>query len=838
MSRSLLRRIGLIATVVALGGVGLTPAAQAATPGTIAGTLTDNGVPVADAWVYAYADSGDDFGAIMTSSTGHYTISGLEPGSYRVTFHPPDRPIQHAYSKIDESLADVITVTSGATTTVNDDLIDTGMISGTLVDSQGAPVADAHVSASSPAGGYGFATTAADGSYAIRVFPGSYTVSFHVGSVEQFAHGKTYEDADVFAVTANATTTVDETLLPTGTVTGRVTFSNGLPVGDVEVEAVSPDGGSGPHVQTAEDGTYTLSYLEAGSYKLAFRLPSGALQYAHDSRNLATAQVVTVAAAATVTVDESLLPTGRIAGKLTTASGAALANASVQIHGIEGEWISATTDAAGNYAVDQLFVASGYKVFFSDWDIHLNQWAYGKLSAATANTFAVTAGATTTVNDKQLATGSVKVTAKDSVTGAAIGSFYASIRDDLSGSTTTGSLTVGSVPVGTHTIEAWSQGYNWGSASVTVTAGQTASATVTLVPKAKVKVKVIDRITGAPLAGVIVLPMKSTRFAMPDGIGERTAADGTLTVEMGTPGVYQLFAFPKTGSGYGAQWVGATGGTGFQTKARSFLIANGQTVDGVVIKMDKAGTITGKVTSATGAPIKYGTATMAPQAYHSGGGFGEVGIAADGSYTINFLGPYTWPLLLSAQNHAMQWSDGTGYRYHAPTALPRRSPGTAGAAGGTTVSPSPWTPEGPGTGTTLPRRTTSTAAAPTGVSGTTDLPTRGQPTTGLYGVTVTSGQTVTFNYTMKAGIAVKTVVPGLADDGFVDVYNASTGDFLGTAWADDLSAGTSNLLLPGTKVKFLALGGDWQWCGGTTFGKATVYTVTTSPTQTFTCSVS
>lgn len=845
MSRSVLRRIGIIATVVALGGLGLTPAAHAATPGTIAGTLTNDGAPAPDVFVSVDSETGEG-GYTTTDSAGHYSVGDLQPGQYRVRFAAINRPDQFAYGKTDYESANIITVTSGGTTTVNDTILDTGTISGFLVDSQGNPVPDAHVSASSPAGLWGFAVTSSDGSYSMALYPGSYTVSFRVGSVEQFAYGKTYEDADVFTVAADATTTVNETLMPTGTVTGRVTLSNGSPAADVEVEALSSDGGSGPSVTTDADGVYHLTYLTAGSYKISFRLPSGAVQYAHDSRNLATALVVAVAAGSTVTVDESLLPTGAIAGKFTTAAGAAIPDVSVQVRGIDGEWgISTTTDASGNYRVDQLFAASGYRVHFADWDTHVDQWAYGKLSVETANTFTVTAGATTTVNEKKLATGSVKVTAKNAVTGAAISSFTARVRDDLSGETTSGSLVIGNVPVGTHKVEAWSEGYDWGTATVTVTAGAQAAVTVSLMPMAKINVKVVDRITGAPLEGVYVLPQTRTSFVMPDGTDGPTEADGTDVLQMSRGGTYQLFVFPKEGSGYGAQWVGATGGTGHQVQAQSFTVANGQTITAPVIKLDKAGTITGKITSATGAPLKYGSVTMAPQSYHSGGGFGLVGTDADGNYTIDFLGPYTWPLLITAQSHAMQWSDGTAYRYHPPKPLPRR-PAASGATDGTTVVPGI---TGPGTGTVLPRRTTTTAVGTTTTATATvttatvtaaDLPRRErQPLYGLYGVKVTTGATTTFNYTMKAGVGVKAVVPGVADGGFVDVYNATTGDFIGSGWGDDLAAGTIPiLLLPGTKVKFISVTQEWQWCGGTTFENTPAYTVTTSTTQTFSCTVS
>jgi len=843
MSRSPLRRIGTIALTIAIGTFGLTPPALAATPGTIAGTLTYHGAAVANASVYASPDLGGDGGWATTDAAGHYSIPGLEPGAYRVIFSPQNRPDQYAYGKISQDTANLITVTSGATTTVNDSVLDTGTISGVLTDNHGTPVPNAWVSASSPTGTYGFAVTASDGSYAIAVFPGSYTVSFRVGSIEQFAHGKGYEDADVFTVTANATTTVNETLKATGAIAGHVTRSDGSAAAGVQVEAIDVHGGTA-NTTTDDTGAYRIDYLAVASYQVLFTLPSGAAQYAHDLRS-DTAPAFAVGDGQTLTVDESLLPTGSITGRLVAQDGSGIADASVGVSSrLSREWGLATqTDANGYYTIGEVFADTGYKVHFAQWDLHIDQWATSKLLEADADTFTVTGGAATTVNDTRLPTGSVKVTAKDSVTGAAITAFYAYIGD-VSGQATTGSVVLTEVSAGPRTLQLSSVGYNYTEVPITVTAGQETAITVTMVPTGKLKVKVVDKVTGAGLQDFVVLAMKPGDFYMPDGIGERTAADGSLTVEVGQGGPYHLFVYPKNGSGYGAQWVGTVGGTGSELSAATFTVANGQSITVPTIKMDKAGTITGKVTSETGKAVKYGTVTMAPQSYHSGGGFGEVPVAADGTYKIDFLGPYTWPLLFRADGHAFQWSDGTADRYHR---IPqRRTPptgsGTAGAAGTTTITPVQ--PAGPDRTTIVPRTRTGEPRIFGGTSATGTTTTVTSPTTVrtprvlFPGIRVFSGKTTVFNYTLKVGVSVKTPAPGISAGGFVDVYNAVTGDFIGSAWADDLGPGATNLLIPGSRVKFRLIDNKFHWCGGVDFAHAPTYTVTTAATQNFTCVVS
>jgi protocatechuate 3,4-dioxygenase beta subunit len=845
--------MGLIAATLAIGSFGLTPPAHAATPGSIAGTLTNSGSPVAGVSVYVESDVNGG-GSATTDSTGHYAVAGLEPGQYRVHFVPADHPDQYAYGKATYETANIITVTSGVQTTVNDKLLATGTISGTLSDSHGAPVAGAQVSAFG-SGGSGYAFTSSNGSYSMSVLPGTYKISFLVGGIEQYAHGKTYDTADVFTVTATTTTTINETLIPAGTIAGHVTRSDGTPASFVEVDPLDVNGGNGnySYITTDETGAYRLDYLKPGDYKIQFRLPSGATQLAPDARSLAAAQTISVNADATATMDESLLPTGSLAGRLTTQAGAGIANAQVGISSrLDSEYLYTETDANGDYRLDDVFADTDYKVHFTEYDSHVDQWAFGKLTREAADPITVTAGQTATVNDKKLPGGSVKVTAKDSVTGATISTFSAWVGE-FGGQTTTGTLTIADVTASVQDVIVTSAGYSSRTSTVTVIAGQQTSITVTLVPKAKLLVKVVDRVTGTPLSGVVVLSMQRQGFVMPDGIGERTAADGTLTVEIGEAGTYQLFVFPKTGSGFGAQWVGATGGTGDQQKAQSFTVSNGQTVAVPTIKLDKAGTIKGKVTSTTGTPVMYGAVTMAPQAYHSGGHFGEVPVAADGSYTIDFLGPYTWPLLFSAQGHAMQWSDGTAYRYHPQQTLPRRTSTagtvtTSGAVTGTNTSA-----DAPVTAPTVsdltgpPRRSTFsgstneiTPVVPTATTTATTTTTTTTPPrrTGTFaGVKVTSGQTTTFNYTMRVGTKV-TVIPSNATGyGFIDVYNAVTGDFLGSEWADDLAQGTTLRVLGNTQVTFLVIDDTFRWCGGSDFSHATTYTVPISGTPVFSCSL-
>ncbi|MEV0455688.1 carboxypeptidase-like regulatory domain-containing protein [Catellatospora methionotrophica] len=157
------------------------------------------------------------------------------------------------------------------------------------------------------------------------------------------------------------------------------------------------------------------------------------------------------------------------------------------------------------------------------------------------------------------------------------------------------------------------------------------------------------------------------KFRLFEGCAAESGTDGevVLGVEAGT---YQVFALPDHGSAYGAQWVGLTGGTGSQDLARNVVVAAGEQKDIHKIFMDRKGTVTGVVTGADGAPVTGGTvAAVTPVIGDAGRG--RVAIDTQGRYTIDFLGPYAWPLSFQTSTHAFQWS-GAAHRRQSATLVP------------------------------------------------------------------------------------------------------------------------------------------------------------------------
>lgn len=95
-------------------------AALSPTTGAIAGTVTADAptAPLAGAWVIAIGPTGVAGGA-LAAADGTYTIDGLAPGTYRVTFVDPsgDRAQEFWDNSLDYGGAVAVPVTAGATTT-------------------------------------------------------------------------------------------------------------------------------------------------------------------------------------------------------------------------------------------------------------------------------------------------------------------------------------------------------------------------------------------------------------------------------------------------------------------------------------------------------------------------------------------------------------------------------------------------------------------------------------------------------------------------------------------------------------------------------------------------
>jgi len=542
----------------------------------------------------------------------------------------------------------------------------TGTITGRFIDADGNPLSQVFVSASGSSGGGGFGVTAADGSYTLGdLSPGSYTVAFQLpeSGLTQWAHGKTSAaNADQFAVTAGATTVVDERLLPTGSMSGRLTDSGGNPVPSASVAAFPADGsGNSLFTTSGPDGRYTFPRIFPGSYKVEFRPPGGAADWAHQKRGFDTADVFTVVVGGTTTVDEQLPPTGTIAGHLVDLDGTPAVGYQVQVFDPAGSSLGGSTDASGFYQVSGLFEGA-YTVSFTSPDAHRSQWAHQKLAQEQADQVTVVGGQVTTVDDTLLPTGNLRLTAHDAITGDPIMEFCVNGLPTLNACPTDGVVVADGITARRYDVSVLTfDGRHLElDLRLQVDANQTATVDVAVPVGGSLRTVVTDRQTGAPAVGCLNAVALFSSGAPAEGEGFCPDDQGRVTVGPLAPGPYQLLV--KTNDGvHGWQWVTTNGGTGDRLTATIVTVTAGQTTSAPPVRLDPAGSISGTVTDAvTGVPVPFAcvSATPLPSAWERAGAC-PAGTDAAGHYTINNLGPYAWPVEFTGRAaHEYQWSGG------------------------------------------------------------------------------------------------------------------------------------------------------------------------------------
>jgi Carboxypeptidase regulatory-like domain len=289
------------------------------------------------------------------------------------------------------------------------------------------------------------AKTNASGEYTISgLSSGQYTVEFTGASCsgEPLCSGvyitQYYDDkpsgqgATPVQVSAPASTTgIDASLSEGGRITGKVTSTAGAPIEEDVVCAAERTGEAlGGCAVTNAAGEYTISGLPSGEYDVAFSglACSGGscgqvyvIQFYNDKPSPAAADPVSVSAPkTTAAIDATLVPGGRISGKvISAASGAAIQGANVCALEASASQVSALqaggcaiTNGAGEYTISGL-QSGQYKVRFADesctgplecHELYGTQFYNDKPSLTAADPVAVSAPETTTAIDARLGT--------------------------------------------------------------------------------------------------------------------------------------------------------------------------------------------------------------------------------------------------------------------------------------------------------------------------------------------------------------------------------------------------------------------------------------------------
>jgi hypothetical protein len=467
----------------------------------------------------------------------------------------------------------------------------------------------------------------------------------------------------------------------TASVTGTVTdASTSAALADVSVQITSEDGSYFDSTQSADDGTYTLSTIPAGSYTLTF-LPADGTNFVEQCWqnaicNYGTPTFFDIADGQVLTgFDAALVPGATITGTVdgSDAPGVGLAGVGVDVSSPLGGGGGAQTDAAGNYTIIGL-PAGDYTVDFQpSAGNYLEQWWNDQPTGLTTNTLRVAAGATVPDIDAHLALGATisgtVSTADGPLADATVEAVGA--NSELGDATTNsdGNYTISALIPDSYTVAFMApQGQNlatqyWQDANTLATATAlsltaTNSATgidATLTAGASISGRVFA--PGTPKVG-----LKHASISIYDASGggpvanAETNKSGRYHVDGLPAGAYTIGMFPEQGVAAAPEWWG---GSFIQTGAKALTLAVGQAATHINQQLIVGSVISGTVT-AGGAPEPNAEVEIWASDQIAGQSANppyQTGTDSSGNFSFPNLGPGKYTLFFGSedQNFTSQW---------------------------------------------------------------------------------------------------------------------------------------------------------------------------------------
>ena len=343
-----------------------------------------------------------------TAANGRYHLHALFPGKYPLQFsigcgaHPNYAPATHKAVK----------VRLGQQVTVDAALAPGASITGTvrLGSSSGRPLRGICVSASNTSGSVtGYAATSRTGRYrVIGLTAGRFQLQFSAGCNNQGNYTTAFATARTKA--GRQTSAVNAVLQAGGTISGVVTGRHGKPVPGIciQLDGTNSDTAVMPYF-TADDGSYAITGLSAGTYEVGFFGGCGnpgdyaPTWYKNQAdENLATP--ITIRTGGTATASQRMLPGAAITGTVTDESGHRLSGICVYAAtefqtGLGAVFTQDTGTQRGRYTISGL-PPGQYEVDFGCGlgGKYAGQWFPGAQNAASADLISAGPGRTTGID--------------------------------------------------------------------------------------------------------------------------------------------------------------------------------------------------------------------------------------------------------------------------------------------------------------------------------------------------------------------------------------------------------------------------------------------------------
>jgi hypothetical protein len=361
----------------------------------ISGKVTRSNGTTAIPNLYVDGESLSDATAAITDSAGNYTLMGLSPGSYRITFsHDLTASNQTGcwYSAVASKFSascvaeSAVVITSTNVAGISPKIPNGLSITGYIKTRAAVPVPIAGEPIYARGWTDGSAVTDATGKYTLTgLNPGTYKILMHgdgapapngyFNSTAPYYWGRLTAWSSPVSISA-AVTTLPIIKPPTGYyITGRIANTSGTPLASVFVDAVGGTGtaADGPGMWTDATGTYSIGPLPPGNtYKITawpFYSSDPSLQTGWYIKSPPNDFTATSSAALTMLISGNILgvnmrlPKGlTISGKVTLTGGGACSGCTMWAIDSVGSVVGfATTSSSGAYQIQGL-PAGSYKV--------------------------------------------------------------------------------------------------------------------------------------------------------------------------------------------------------------------------------------------------------------------------------------------------------------------------------------------------------------------------------------------------------------------------------------------------------------------------------------------